>query len=215
MVLSNRKTGEASGKHNAAAIAESLGLADSIRSFVKLCDLGCDAEFLAECFYMVSHNQEIEIVPKVEKRKPYKFGLRSLDDYKSALGGLTKTQIEALRKKLNDAADAIDKLNKSSLTYYLSPDEMLPYRHLSNLPALLRDYSNKFIPFYLERAEKVGERQRPYFRMYMNFLCDDVTEKTGRANYRLICDVLNELGIDLDTQALKQWRSNNKPFWQR
>lgn len=199
----------------AGRVADSLRLIESKESFVRLCELGCEAEFLAECFYMISHNQDIEIVPKDKKRKAYKFGLRSLDDYKSALGGLTKPQIKALRKTLSDAAEDIDKLNKSSLIYYLSPDELLRFRHLSNLPKLIYEYAEQFIPYYLENSKRVGARERPYFRMYLNFLCDDVTEKTGTDNYRLVCDVLNELGITWDVDALKQWRSRHKPIWQR
>lgn len=200
-----------STNRKAENIANKLGLANQSKiSFIELCNKGCDPSFLAEHFYFITHDSTITITPKSKKRRPYKVSLRSLDSIELALGGFKKRQIEALQKKIKEVAEDINKLNSSQLIRFIDSEELAPYAATPDLPSLLSYYADNFIPFILEKYTKIGEKQRPHFNFYMKSICDHVKKRTKTQQYRLICDVLNELGIDWDVEALKQWHSRHK-----
>jgi hypothetical protein len=192
-------------------IANKLGLEHQGKnSFIELCKQGCDPDFLAELFYFITHNSTTTITPKNKKRKAYNVSLRSIDSIELALGGFEKRQIKALKKKIKEVAENVIRLNSSQLVRYINAEELAPYTEIFDLPPLLSYYADNFIPFLLEKAKKVGHKQRPLFNLFMNSICSHVKEQTKRQQFRLICDVLNELGIDWDVDALKQWRSQHK-----
>ncbi|HEX8141415.1 MAG TPA: hypothetical protein VF553_02400 [Pyrinomonadaceae bacterium] len=195
----------------AEEIADKLGLANQGKnSFIELCKQGCDSSFLAEHFYFITHNSTTTVTPKNKKRKAYKVSLRSLDSVELALGGFNKRQIKALQKKIKELAEDINKLNSIQLIRCIDVEELTPYAVTPDLPPLLSYYADKFIPFLLEKAKRVGDRQRPLFNLFMNSICSHVKEQTKRQQFKLICDVLNELGINWDVDALKQWYSRHK-----
>lgn len=202
---------ESINSQKAEGIANKLRLANQgKKSFIELCKQGCDPHTLAELFYFITHNSTTTVTPKNNKRQSYKVSLRPMDSVESALGGFNKRQIKALQKKIKEVAEAIDKLNSSRLIRYIGVEELAPYASNPNLLPLLNDYVDNFIPLLLEKAEKVGEKQKPEFNFYMNSICSHVKERTTSSQYRLICDVLNELGNDWDVDALKQWHSRHK-----
>lgn len=200
-----------SKQQKAEVIASELGLANRGKaSFVELCKYGCNPSFLAEHFYFVTQNSTYTITPKNKKRKAYQVSLRSIDSLDSALGGIEKRQIVALQKKIKEVVEVIIKLNSSQLIRYIDPEELAPYVGISDLPSLLTYYADSFIPFILEKSKEAGHKQRPLFNLYMNSICSHVKERTKRARFGLICDVLNELGIDWDEGSLKQWYARHK-----
>lgn len=200
---------------SAAEIAEQtagkLGLTNQGReSFIELCKQGCEPSFLAEHFYVLTHNSTITVTPKRKRGKSYQASLRPMDSVEFALGGFEKRQIEALQKRIKEVVVDIGKLNSCPLIRYIDAEDLEPYVPIFRLLPQLKYYADNFIPFLLEKYKKIGPKQRPHFNLYLNSICKHVKKETKKQQYRLICDVLNELGIDWDVDSLKQWYSRHK-----
>jgi hypothetical protein len=133
--------------------------------------------------------------------------LRYLDTVEEALGGLETRDIKALKKKVLAVAKSIETLRYTNLARHVSSDEYDV--EINTLPDQLRYYANHFIPLILKHHKNVGTRKKPIFRKYMNDLLDYVEASTGGLHYRLICDVLNDLGVEFDEGTLKDWRNQH------
>lgn len=203
-------SGENTGRQKSERIATNLGLKERGKdSFIQLCDKGCNPEFLAEYLPFIVPKTRITVRPKNAKRKPYKISLRSLDSFDDALRGFEKHDLEAMQEQLLKTAKQIEKLNKTKLVKYTDDKEY--DTDIYKIPYFLVYYSKIFIPLLLKKYESIGEKQSPQYTEYLNRILDHIQRSTGRINYKLICDVLNEIGVDEDESSLKQWRYRNKP----
>lgn len=214
--MSSKLTRPHSNKNLAQKVTTQLKLKDVGKdSFIKLCEMGCDPEFLGEHLTFLISKLEYHIVPKQQEekqRRPYKVSLRPLDSLELALGGLDQRGLKALQKKLIKLAKEVDKIKLTRLVRYLSEEELEAHEYLFSIPESLVSYANITIPFLLEKLKQTGERERPIYTKYLNEICNHIKDNTGRPHYKLICDILDELdpakGWNEDT--LKQWRGRHK-----
>jgi hypothetical protein len=186
----------------------------SKQAFLKLYHKGCDPEILASAFIIVTSKSKFKIKETVrvkgksEITRTYSMSIHYWDTLEETLGGFEKLDINSLKKKILDIAKGIEKLNYTHLAKHLSSNYY--DAKIQTLPEQLRCYANDFIPLLIQESKNVGKRNKPVFKKHMNHLLDYVETATGKPNYKLICDVLNELGVEWDEGALKQWRNRHK-----
>jgi hypothetical protein len=193
----------------AKSIAVKLGLKKfGQAAFLELCQEGCDPDYLAEHLPFINKKTKVKTGTEQGVRGEYVVNLRSLDSYESAVAGLEKRDLEKLPKQLLELAELIEKINLTMLVRYMNDDEF--DTDIFKLPKLLVYYSKAFIPLLLEKYESSGERKRPQYNEYLNRIIDHVEQSTGEPNYKLICDVLNDIGINESEGSLSQWRYRNR-----
>jgi hypothetical protein len=193
----------------AEKVATRLGLQGKASdSFIQLCNQGCDPHFLAEYLPFITPQSKQVITRKSRKGKKRTISLRGLDSHQTALEGFEKRDLEALQEQTLKMAKKISKLNRTRLVRYLDDEEYNTDIH--RIPALLKCYSEEFLPLLVKKYEEVGDQQHPQFREYLNAICDHVLQVTGKPRLRLVSEVLTGMGREMDEFALKTWRSREK-----
>lgn len=193
----------------AEKIALRLGLTGTAKaSFIQLCDMGCDPEFLADYLPFLISKTAVKIRPKNLKRKSYGVDLRPLDSYEKAIKGFDKDDLEALAKQILKVAKQVERLNRTMIVRYTEDEEY--HTDIFAIPKLLAYYGQEFIPLLLKKYSLIGRKQSPQYRAYINRIINHVESNTGAENYRLMCDVLEGFGIYTNEGALKQKRYRDK-----
>lgn len=185
-------------------IAEKIGLKEYGKtSFLQLCEKGCDPEVLANHIVFLIAKSDFQV-------RGNKIHIRPFDSTEAALEGIRVQDLEPLKNAIWKIIEKINKLNRTRIVMYMDDEEY--DTDIYRLPRLLAYYANEFIPLILSKTGGVGAKQRPDFTKFLTLTINHVEESTGDPNYALICDVLNELGLDYNEGSLKQkhWRGKRK-----
>lgn len=183
------------------------------KAFRELCVLGCDADVLGGLFALLASPSTLHIGDSSKTRK---ITLRSLDDLETALGGLTRRQLQSVAQRASRLKNDIERLRRTSLVLSLVQQGLIGRGDLlagSTLPVDLGFDGLVNLPNW---ARQVGRLKRPDYTRLLTKIYTHIRQNSGQWHDRLVADVLSSLApaalakdSPINEFSLKEWRKRH------
>jgi hypothetical protein len=181
-------------------------LSISKKSFIKLCKMGCDPQFLSARLFTLRSTTQAEIVTRlgkgaVNRTTKHITSLRPLDSPETSLGGFKPDDLEKFKERIVEIALTMESISFSPVVSEVLKGYSFDVR---NLPELLLLYANEILPSVRKLIKKTGLKYKPDYNRNLREIVEHIKDATGQENYKLIADILEGVGIDTNEEAIKQ-----------